>query len=189
MRKMKLQMQLSADGYVAGPNGELDWLTWNWDEGLKTQVQALTAPVDCILMGRKLAEGFIPHWTAAAHNPETPAEELPFVHRINETPKIVFSKTLSRSDWPNTTLCHGNVQDKITCLKAQSGGDIMVYGGASFASVLIEQGLIDEINLFVNPTAIGSGLSIFKDRTGLKLLQSEVFDCGIVLMQYAPVGE
>ena len=61
MRKVKLQMQVSVDGFVAGPNGEMDWMAWNWDDELKKHVTDLTEPVDCIIMGRKLAQGFIPY--------------------------------------------------------------------------------------------------------------------------------
>ena len=89
MRKLILQTQLSLDGYCAGPNGELDWLIMDWDDGLKQYVTEITEPVDCILLGRKLAQGFIPHW--AAHPEEEGAE------KINQTQKIVFTKTLKTS--------------------------------------------------------------------------------------------
>ena len=69
MRKVKLQMQVSLDGYVAGPNGEMDWMVWNWDDQLKDHVARLTESVDCIVLGRHLAEGFIPHWANAVANP------------------------------------------------------------------------------------------------------------------------
>ena len=67
MRKLKLQVQLTVDGYIAGPNGEMDWMVWYWDNELKQYVEEITEPVDCIVLGRKLAQGFIPHWAA---NPE-----------------------------------------------------------------------------------------------------------------------
>ncbi len=72
MRKLKLQVQMTVDGYIAGPNGELDFMLWDWDEALKQSVTELTEPVDCIVLGRKLAEGFIPHWAGVAANPEHP---------------------------------------------------------------------------------------------------------------------
>jgi dihydrofolate reductase len=62
VRKLKLQVQMTIDGYMAGPNGEMDWTVWNWDDNLIQYVGDLTEPVDCIVLGRKLAEGFIPHW-------------------------------------------------------------------------------------------------------------------------------
>ena len=72
MRKLKLQVQMSIDGYIAGPNGEMDWMEWDWDDKLKQYVGDITASVDCIILGRKLAEGFIPYWSAVAANPEDP---------------------------------------------------------------------------------------------------------------------
>jgi dihydrofolate reductase len=79
MRKLKLQVQMTVDGFIAGPNGEMDWLTFNWDNELKEYVGALTEPVDSIVLGRKLAQGFIPHWAA---NPE-----LEGADKINENRK------------------------------------------------------------------------------------------------------
>ena len=75
-----------------------------------------------------------------------------------ETPKVVFTKTLDKSDWPNTDIATGDFRDEITKLKNPDGGDIIVYGGASFDSSLIrEKKLIDEFYLFVNPIVMGSG--------------------------------
>ncbi len=70
MRKLKLQVQMSVDGYIAGPNGEMDWMAWNWDDELNKYVTEITEPVDCIVLGRKLAQGFIPYWASVAANPE-----------------------------------------------------------------------------------------------------------------------
>lgn len=186
MRKVKLQMQVSLDGLIAGPNGEMDWMVWNWDEELKKYVAALTEPVDCILLGRVLAEGFIPHWTSMIAKPETADA---FSHKMVDTPKIVFSKTLENSDWDNTILIKGDIQEEIAKLKNKPGKDIIVYGGGNFVSNLIKHGLIDEYNLFVNPVALGNGITIFKGlahRLNLKLVKATSFDCGIVAFRYQP---
>jgi dihydrofolate reductase len=177
---------MSLDGFIAGPNGEMDWMIWNWDDQLKNYVTELTEPVDCIVLGRKLAEGFIPHWAA---NPNEEGAE-----KINSTSKIVFSKTLSKSDpklidWNNTHLTNEDLAEEITKLKKQEGKDIIAYGGASFVSALIKHGLIDELHIFVNPAAIGSGMPIFNNlesRQNLSLIKSTSFDCGIVVLHYKP---
>jgi dihydrofolate reductase len=185
MRKVKLQMQVSLDGFVAGPNGEMDWMTWNWDDELKEYVTALTESVDSILLGRVLAQGFIPHWTAASKNPESDS----FTHKMVDTPKIVFSKTLTSSEWENTVLAEGTIEDAVTHLKQQEGNDIIVYGGSNFVSNLIKHNLIDEYHLFVNPVAIGSGMPIFlglEEKLPLKLIQSKGFSCGITVLCYKP---
>lgn len=181
MRKIKLQMQVSIDGYVAGPNGEMDWMTWDMDDELKKYIMDLTDPVDCIIMGRNLASGFIPHWDAYAKNPETTDV---FSKKMVDTHKVVFSKTMEENPWENTVIANGDLTEEVAKLKNEEGGDIIVYGGAQFVSELIATGLIDELHLFVNPAALGSGMSIFKERTPLQLLKSTEFSCGIVVSCY-----
>lgn len=185
MRKLKLQTQVSVDGFIAGPNGEMDWMVWNWDDELKKYITVITEPVDCIVLGRKLAEGFIPYWTEVAANPDDP--QFTAGKKFRDTNKVVFTKTLENTgDWQHTTLAKGDLVAEITRLKNQDGGDIIAYGGAQFVSSLINAGLIDELHLLINPTGMGNGLSIFKDQTNLTLVESKAFECGIVLLHYAP---
>ena len=186
MRKLKLQMQITIDGFVAGSNDEMDWVVFDWDDDLKNYVDEITKPVDCIILGRKLAQGFIPSWTSRIADPETADA---FANKMVNTPKIVFSKTLENIQWQNTQLVKGNSVQEINQLKRQPGKDIIVYGGGSFVSFLIMEGLIDEYNLFVNPVALGKGMTIFKDledKLNLTLVKSKPFDCGIVLLCYEP---
>jgi dihydrofolate reductase len=187
LRKLKLQVQMSIDGYIAGPNGEMDWLAWNWDDKLKEYVNELTESVDTILLGRKMAEGFISHWSDVMTKPDDP--DYMFAKKMIEIPKVVFTKTLNKSEWVNTDIATGDLTDEINKLKSQNGKDIIVYGGASFDSSLISAGLIDEFYLFVNPVAIGDGMSIFKDLNKVQkftLVKSIAFDCGIVLLHCEP---
>ncbi|MFH5831973.1 dihydrofolate reductase family protein [Halalkalibaculum sp. DA384] len=187
MRTLKLQVQITVDGFIAGPEGEQDWMTWNWDEELQKFVDEITAPVDCIVLGRKLAEGFIPYWTEVAQDPDNPEQESG--KKFTETQKIVFSDTLEKSKWGNTELAQGDLVDEITRLKTQDGGDITAYGGATFVANLIEHRLIDDYYLFVNPVALGGGLPIFNNLNEyqhLNLVQSRAFGCGIVLLHYEP---
>lgn len=186
MRTLKLQVQITVDGYIAGPNGEMDWVVWDWDDALKQYVDELTAPVDCILLGRKLAEGFIPYWASVAADPQHP--EFTGGRKFTDTPKVVFTKTLDQSPWANTVLAKGHLATEVTALKQQDGQDLIAYGGGKFVSALIKDGLIDEFHLFINPTVLGSGLPIFKElphKQELRLLKTIAFDCGIVLLHYA----
>ena len=187
MRKLKLQTQLSVDGFVAGPNGEMDWLVWNWDDRLNDHVNALMESVDLILLGRVLADGFIPTWTERLKSDASDQSARWMV----ETPKVVFTHTLEESPWEYTTLAKGDLAEEIRRLKDAPGGDIIAYGGARFVSELVRHGLIDEYHLFVNPTAIGAGMTIFSEpdrKIALKLMESTAFDCGIVSLFYTPSG-
>ena len=187
MRKLKLQIQMTVDGYIAGPNGEMDWMEWNWDDDLKNYVEALTAPVDCIVLGRRLAEGFIPHWANVATTPDNP--DFSTGKKFTDTHKVVFTKTLQASAWKNTTLAKGDLAGEINRLKKEEGGDIIAYGGAVFVSALIKNRLIDEFHLFINPTAIGNGMPIFKElesKQALTLINATAFKCGISLLNYKP---
>lgn len=182
MRKLKLQMQMSVDGFVAGPEGQLDWMTWTWDQPLMDFVSDFTKSVDTIVMGRKMAEGFMRHWEAAVDNPEDPSQ--PFAKLMVDYPKIIFSKTNQVVTGRNASMATLPLVEEVNRLKQQPGQDIVVYGGAGFVTSLIENNLIDELNLFINPTAIGQGLTIFSAKVPLQLDSSVRYDCGIVVNKY-----
>ncbi len=177
-------MQITVDGFVAGPEGQLDWMTWNMDEKLLAFINHLTDTSDTILLGRKMTEGFIKHWEDVTTQPDS--LEYPFARKMVDTPKIVFSKTLSRVEGKNVRVENGDLSGAVKRLKEASGKDIVVYGGATFVSSLIENGLIDELNLFVNPVAIGNGMWIFKDRRPMKRSGSVAYPCGITVNTYEP---
>ncbi|MCE1252114.1 MAG: dihydrofolate reductase family protein [Anaerolineae bacterium] len=160
-------------------------MTWNWDDALKEYVDSITHPVDCILLGRKLAEGFIPYWAAVAANPDDP--EFSAGVKFTETPKIVFTRTLKQPQWENSVLATGDLVEEVNRLKNSPGGDLIVYGGAEFVAELIRCALIDEYHCFVNPVAIGQGKTIFnrlEDKQDLKLVKTQKFECGIMLLKY-----
>lgn len=190
MRKLKLQMQVTVDGFVAGPNGELDWMNFDWDTDLQDYVTAIHKPVDLILMGRKMTDGFVNYWAKVVEDPKNP--EYSFARIMHDTTKVVFTKTLNKTEWVNTKLAKGDIVEEVNNLKRQDGREMIVYGGANFVSSLIKHNLIDEYNLFINPTAIGKGLTVFNGeskRLSFKLMKSIAFTSGIVLLTYEPVKE
>ena len=189
MRKLKLQMQMTIDGFVARPNGDMDWMNPNKtmdDDKLMPYTNSMINSSDTILMGRKMTDGFVKFWTEEAKKPDSPW--FLFAKKMVETPKVVFTKTLDESRWANTTLAKGDIVDEVNKLKKQDGRDLLVYGGAGFVSSLIKENLIDEYHLVVNPVAIGKGMTIFgklEDKSSsLKLNRSQSYDCGIVVNTY-----
>ena len=188
MRKVKLSMQMTINGYVAGPNGENDWMTWNPDKEFMAFLNSNYESSDTMLLGRKLADGFINYWESALNkNPDTP-----FAKQIVDMQKVVFTKTLDKSTWNNTILAKGNLAEEIASLKNQNGKDIIVFGGAGFVSSLIKEGLIDEYQLIINPTALGNGMTIFNSFDSvLKFTptQAKLYPGGKIVLSYKPKND
>jgi len=130
-------------------------------------------------------EVYVTHWgnTAASH-PDEP--DYDFALRIVEVDKVVASRSLQRSAWARASLARGELADTLPALKRKPGKDIITFGGIGFATSLLEEDLVDDLQLFVNPFVLGDGLSIFQpDRPRpLKLIQSTSYDCGMVVSRY-----
>jgi dihydrofolate reductase len=194
MRKLKLQIQMTLDGFVGGPNGENDWVFLGGTpdpEALKQMISLgveLAADCDTLLLGRKLAgSGFCTYWEGVADNqPENPWN--PLARLIADHRKIVFSHTETTFAGRNLEVENGDLATAVQALKNQPGKDILVYGGAGFVSSLIKLNLVDEYYLIVNPVAIGAGLSIFEERKILKLENSIALKSGKVVNKYVPVA-
>jgi dihydrofolate reductase len=171
MRKLKLQMNIALDN--------------KWDSGMSAFSIDNLSNVDCILHGRKTADGFIPYWAEVAGDPNNSEHKLG--RRITDIPNAVFSNTLQVTKWNNTRIITGDIKEQITALKNEKGLNIMVYGGDSFVTSLIEHDLIDELYILINPAAIGNGQQTFnpvKHAEGLILVRCEPFACGTVMLCY-----
>jgi dihydrofolate reductase len=193
VRKLKLQVQITVDGYVGGPEGDHDWRTWNWDEKLKAFAYPLRDVCDTILLGRKTAEVFIPHFEDTVNNLEAKNtdkaldEKFEYANRMVSMPKIVFSKTMKTFDGKNVTVENGDLVTAVTDLKSKEGKDMIVYGGAGLVSSLIKEGLIDDFYFFVNPVMINKGLRIFdllEHRQKLSLISATPYACGISVLVF-----
>ncbi len=188
MRKLKLQVQMTMDGFVAGPEGQLDWMwaSGTPDEANFQRIIELADSCDTILLGRKMTRGFIDYWEDVVDNqPDSPEQGL--AQRMVNMRKIVFSRTQTAINGRNLEVENGDATAAIQKLKNAPGKDLMVYGGANFVSSLINQNLIDEYYIFTSPVAIGSGLSIFNETKFLKLESSISYKNGKVLNKYLPV--
>lgn len=185
MRKVKLQMQMTINGYVGGLNGKNDWMTWNPDPEFIEFLSSLLDTSDILLLGRKTAEGIIKYWENEAETNPT----HPFAKKIAAISKVVFTRTIDNSTWINTTLAKGNLAEEIAALKEQIGKDIIVFGGADFVSSLIKEGLIDEYHLIINPTAMGNGMTIFNSLESVQKftpIQSKLYPGGKTVLSFKP---
>ena len=166
MRKLVLQMGISIDGYVSGgPEQDIGGGEAEHPDVVARKLAWITR-AGLHAMGRVTYEemsGFWPTSTAEYANP------------MNEIPKIVFSKTLTQADWPTTTIASGDLEEEIAKLKEEPGGEIIVYGGYTFAQALTRANLVDEYRLVTRPVALGSGQPMFKDLpVGRRLQLAEV---------------
>jgi dihydrofolate reductase len=193
MRKLKLQMQITLDGFVAGPNGENDWVftSGKGDPNALKEIVGFSAELaagcDTVLIGGKTAKsGFIDYWQNVADNqPDNPWH--PFAQHMANHRKIAFSRTETAISGRNAEVQNGDLATTVQALKNEPGKDIVVYGGAGFVSALISHNLIDEYYLIVNPVALGSGLSIFHERKVLQLESSTPFVHGKIVNKYVLV--
>jgi dihydrofolate reductase len=190
MRKVILFMHMSLDGFICGPNNEQDWMTMTDDAMGKYLAADLLATVDTMLVGRKLYQGFASFWPTMIDNPNIPKELSDFAKWMQDTPKIVFSTTLNKVEWKNSTLATKDIAATIAELKTQPGGDIVTFGGAALAAELTSLNLIDEYRLKLEPVVLGKGKPLFKEISGrvkLKLIKSKAFDSGVVGLYYETI--
>ena len=182
MRKVIYSPMVSLDGFVEGPNRELDWGIV--DEELHTYINDQQREIDTYLFGRRMYEVMV-YWDTAEADPSNPEYALEFARIWKNTHKIVFSKTLAQVQC-NATLSKGNIVEEIARLKTEPGKDMSV-GGASIASTLMGLGLIDEYWLYVQPVILGSGRPMFpalSSKINLRLLETRTFNSGVVLLRY-----
>ena len=185
-RKLILSMQITLDGYVAGPNDEADWLISSDDEW--TDLFKDLHSADTYLLGRKMYPIYSEYWQSVLHNPDSAPNELKFAKLADKTQHIVFTKGDFKPDWKNTRVAHDLVAE-VTRLKKENGKNIIAWGGANFASNLIKLGLVDEYRLELNPTILAKGKPLFNNleqRKKLTLIDSKPLKSGLIVLRYQP---
>jgi dihydrofolate reductase len=185
MRKLIYSMGVSLDGFIAGPEGEIDWSAP--DEELHRFHNQQTRELGAQLCGRRLYEEML-YWETADQNPSAAEHELEFARIWKELPKIVFSTTLEEVEG-NARLVRDGVLEEITRLKEEPGNDLAV-GGAGLASTCIKLGLVDEYRPFVSPVVLGAGTPFFpalEERVGLELIETRTFGSRVVYLRYQRV--
>lgn len=183
VRKVIVSNLISLDGFISGPNGEIDW--FKWDKEVEDYVKVQLGSMDTILFGRVTYELMASYWPTAT----AATNDQMIIDAMNNLPKIVFSKTLEKVEWKNSRLVKENIAEEISQLKRQPGKDMVIYGSGGIVSTLTQMGLIDEYRIFVNPIVLGNGKPLFKDiqsRLTLKHINTKTFGNGLVLLCYRP---
>jgi dihydrofolate reductase len=186
MRKVVVTEFITLDGVIEDPGGAeafkyAGWSMPYWDEGIgKIKFDELFA-ADALLLGRVTYEGFAAAWPSQS-------DEAGFADRMNGIHKHVVSTTLQKADWNNSTIIKGNVPEEVAKLKQQPGQDILVFGSAALIQTLIQHNLVDQYTLLVYPVVLGTGKRLFQNdsNTKLKLVETQSFPSGVVLLVYQP---
>jgi dihydrofolate reductase len=180
MRELVLMMGVSIDGYVANREGAHDWGYSGEDPATKEWKLESLWGAGAHLMGRRTYEDMTMAWPGSSSDYAAP---------MNEIPKVVFSKTLERADWPESRIASGDLAGDVARLKAEEGGYLLAHGGARFAQALSRERLVDEYRLIIHPAALGDGLALFRDlpeRLALELVEARTYSTGASLHVYRP---
>ena len=197
MRKINSFMHISLDGYVAGLNGEMDWI--KVDEEIFDYVGKRISEGDTALYGRVTYQMMENYWPTAGDKPTATKHDIEHSKWYNKVHKVVLSKTMKDAGLTNTKIISDNLSDKINEIKQSrpaSGGsgskDILLFGSPTATHSLIQLNLIDGYWLFVNPIILGRGIPLFvdiKDKIKLKLLTTRQFSCGVTELNYIVDGK
>jgi dihydrofolate reductase len=188
MRKIILSLHTTLDGFVAGPNGEMDWIKINNE--IFGLVGNLTDEADTALYGRNTYEMMDSYWPTAADGPNATKHDVAHSKWYNQSEKVVLSRTMKGAEKSKTTFISENVAAEVEKLKKKNGKNIIIFGSPSAAHSLMEHNLIDEYWLFLNPVIIGQGIPMFakvKDKISLQLMANKVFPCGVTALHYTVV--
>jgi dihydrofolate reductase len=185
MRKLVLFMHTSLDGFVAGLNGEMDWI--HVDEDMFEYAGKQTDQADTALYGRVTYQMMESYWPTAGDQPAATKHDKQHSSWYNKVAKVVLSRTMKGAKLPNTKVISDNVSNEIIQLKQATGQDILIFGSPTAAHTLMTENLIDDYWLFVNPLLLGQGIPLFKgikDKIKLKLVTSNTFTSGVVCLHY-----
>jgi dihydrofolate reductase len=192
MRKLTVSIVTTVDGFIAKPDGTL-WEAFFWPEEMQAFINEVYRRVDTAVYGRLTYEAIVPWWDAVAKG-NYPADvpitkrDVEFANILQGITKVVLSRTMN-GERTDAVVINGDAVRSVAELKAQPGGDIVLYGGAGLVVELAQADLIDEYMLFVSPAAIGAGKPLFSGlqrELSLRLLETRVFNSAFTLLRYEP---
>ncbi|MEJ7681862.1 MAG: dihydrofolate reductase family protein [Segetibacter sp.] len=190
MRKIIVSMNVTLDGFMAGPDCELDWHFKCWTKDMGEALCRQLSQADTILLGRITYSAMAKYWPSKINDPSLRGEDFAFADMMNNYFKIVFSGTLTNPVWNNSKPVNGNFKDEITALKKQPGKDMIVYGSGKLVNALMHFSLVDEYQLWVHPVILGKGKLLFShlhERLDIKLVNSKTFSSGVILLHYQTI--
>ncbi len=189
MRRIIVTMWMTLDGFIAGPNNGMDFVGELYDEAMGKYEYDLVSAADTLILGRVTYESFAGSWPYVPDKPDAHPGEVAYARMLNAMRKVVFSKTLEKVEWNNSTLLREIVPEEIEQLKQEPGRNLVIYGSASIVQTLTNLGLIDEYQLLVHPVLLGDGKRLFahiKEKVNLKLVNTEARSSGVVVLTYQP---
>ncbi|MDO8368241.1 MAG: dihydrofolate reductase family protein [Saprospiraceae bacterium] len=188
MRKLVLFMHVSLDGFVAGPNGEMDWI--QVDEEIFDHAGERIDHADTALYGRVTYQMMEAYWPTAGMQPNASKHDVDHSKWYNSVEKVILSKSMQGQELDNTTIISDRLEEQINRLKKRPGEEIIIFGSPGAAHSLMDFDLIDEFWLFVNPILLGQGIPLFsrmEDHRKLRLLSSHHFASGVIALHYERV--
>jgi len=189
MRKIIASINMTLDGFMAGPRCEMDWHFRYWTEEMAEITEKVLSEADTILLGRVTYEAMASYWSSVIFDLSFPREDLAIAEMMNSHTKVVFSRSLVRTCWNNSRIAGTNIRSEIARLKGDRKGhnkNIILYGSHSLLLTLLRMNLIDEYHLWIHPVFLGSGKPLFVTPPvqQLRLLHSQTFHSGVVLLRY-----
>ena len=185
MRRIISFMHISLDGFVAGPNGEMNWI--KVDEELFDYIGKRIGATDTALYGRVTYQMMEAYWPTASDKPNASTHDIEHSAWYKKAHKVVLSKSMKGADLSNTTIISNNLSESINKIKQGGSEDILLFGSPTATHALMQQNLIDGYWLFVNPIILGQGIPLFagiKDKVKLKLLTTQQFSSGVTELNY-----
>jgi dihydrofolate reductase len=185
MRKIILLMHVSLDGFVSGPNGEIDWI--KLDDEIFDFVNTISENSDTALYGRVTYQLMDNYWPNAGQKPNATKHDKEHSHWYNTVLKLVMSRTMGETTLTNTKIIGENFAEKLRQVKNSSGKNILMLGSPTAGHALTHEHLIDEYWIFLNPVLLGKGIPLFKDidhMIHLKFSGSKNYPCGVTALHY-----
>jgi dihydrofolate reductase len=194
-RRVVASTFVTLDGYMVGPDEDMSWVVAGFDREMQADVaEDMSRKSDVFVFGRVTYEIFAAYWPSAIPyeegdelNPAEGKEDPQIIRALNDFPKLVFSKTLKRSEWNNTRVTDAGLEDEIRRLKKQPGKAVSIQGSASVVQALARADLIDEYHLYVHPVLLGDGKPLFAtgiSRQDFELARIKPYANGVVAMSY-----